>query len=62
MIQRVIYKGRDERMDVTKAAYAIDDNGQRTLADAIPNADIFLGCSGPRLLTPEMVKTMAKIH
>ncbi len=33
---------------------------QRTLADAIPNADIFLGCSGPRLLTPEMVKTMAK--
>ncbi|CAG9421416.1 NADP-dependent oxaloacetate-decarboxylating malate dehydrogenase [Providencia alcalifaciens] len=56
----VIYKGRDERMDATKAAYAIDDNGQRTLADAIPDADIFLGCSGPRLLTPEMVKTMAK--
>ncbi|MEY0981958.1 NADP-dependent oxaloacetate-decarboxylating malate dehydrogenase [Providencia alcalifaciens] len=56
----VIYKGRDEKMDVTKVAYAIEDNGQRTLADAIPNADIFLGCSGPRLLTPEMVKTMAK--
>lgn len=56
----VIYKGRDERMDATKAAYAIEDNGQRTLADAIPDADIFLGCSGPRLLTPEMVKTMAK--
>ncbi|EJD6041176.1 NADP-dependent oxaloacetate-decarboxylating malate dehydrogenase [Providencia rettgeri] len=56
----VIYKGRDEKMDVTKAAYAIEDNGQRTLADAIPNADIFLGCSGPRLLTPEMVKAMAK--
>ncbi|WP_430247401.1 NADP-dependent oxaloacetate-decarboxylating malate dehydrogenase [Providencia sp. PAZ2] len=56
----VIYKGRDELMDETKAAYAIDDNGQRTLADAIPDADIFLGCSGPRVLTPEMVKTMAK--
>ncbi|HEQ1857197.1 TPA: NADP-dependent oxaloacetate-decarboxylating malate dehydrogenase [Providencia alcalifaciens] len=56
----VIYKGRDDRMDATKAAYAIDDNGQRTLADAIPDADIFLGCSGPRVLTPEMVKTMAK--
>ncbi|MGO2304453.1 MAG: NADP-dependent oxaloacetate-decarboxylating malate dehydrogenase [Providencia sp.] len=56
----VIYKGRDDRMDVTKAAYAIDDNGQRTLADAIPDADIFLGCSGPRVLTTEMVKTMAK--
>lgn len=26
----VIYKGRDTRMDVTKAAYAIDDNGSRT--------------------------------
>ena len=56
----VIYKGRDERMDATKAAYAIEDKGQRTLADAIPGADIFLGCSGPRVLTPEMVKTMAK--
>ena len=56
----VIYKGRDERMDATKADYAIEDNGQRTLADAIPDADIFLGCTGPRLLTPEMVKTMAK--
>ncbi|UNH28829.1 NADP-dependent oxaloacetate-decarboxylating malate dehydrogenase [Moellerella wisconsensis] len=56
----VIYKGRDTRMDVTKAAYAIDDNGSRSLADVIPNADIFLGCSGPKVLTPEMVKTMAK--
>ncbi len=56
----VIYKGRDERMDVTKAAYAIDDNGSRTLADVIPNADIFLGCSGPGVLTQDMVKTMAK--
>ncbi|EOE0524742.1 NADP-dependent oxaloacetate-decarboxylating malate dehydrogenase [Providencia stuartii] len=56
----VIYKGRDEKMDVTKAAYAIEDNGARTLADAIPNADIFLGCSGPGVLTQDMVKTMAK--
>ncbi|QIC15898.1 NADP-dependent oxaloacetate-decarboxylating malate dehydrogenase [Providencia vermicola] len=56
----VIYKGRDEKMDVTKAAYAIEDNGTRTLADVIPNADIFLGCSGPGVLTQDMVKTMAK--
>ena len=56
----VIYKGRDEKMDVTKAAYAIEDNGARTLADVIPNADIFLGCSGPGVLTQDMVKTMAK--
>lgn len=42
----VIYKGREANMAETKAAYAIDDNGMRTLADAMPGADIFLGCSG----------------
>ncbi|MGO2158538.1 MAG: NADP-dependent oxaloacetate-decarboxylating malate dehydrogenase, partial [Serratia proteamaculans] len=56
----VIYKGRDANMEQTKAAYAIEDNGQRTLGDAIPDADIFLGCSGPGVLTQDMVKTMAK--
>jgi malate dehydrogenase (oxaloacetate-decarboxylating)(NADP+) len=56
----VIYKGRDANMEQTKAAYAIEDNGQRTLGDAIPNADIFLGCSGPGVLTQDMVKTMAR--
>ncbi|ANI31297.1 malic enzyme [Yersinia entomophaga] len=55
----VIYQGREPNMEATKAAYAITDNGQRTLGDAIPNADIFLGCSGPGVLTQDMVKTMA---
>ncbi|KFX05965.1 malic enzyme [Pectobacterium betavasculorum] len=55
----VIFHGRDENMEETKAAYAIEDNGARKLADVIPNADIFLGCSGPGVLTPDMVKTMA---
>lgn len=55
----VIYRGRDEVMDETKAAYAIEDNGLRTLADVIPGADIFLGCSAPGVLTAEMVKSMA---
>lgn len=55
----VIYRGRDELMDETKAAYAIEDNGLRTLADVIPGADIFLGCSAPGVLTAEMVKSMA---
>ncbi|MEM8066989.1 malic enzyme-like NAD(P)-binding protein, partial [Morganella morganii] len=32
----VIYKGREANMAETKAAYAIDDNGMRTLADAMP--------------------------
>ncbi|MBI0250978.1 NADP-dependent oxaloacetate-decarboxylating malate dehydrogenase, partial [Yersinia pestis subsp. pestis] len=55
----VIYKGREANMAETKAAYAIDDNGQRTLGDVMPGSDIFLGCSGSGVLTPEMVKTMA---
>ncbi|QLB21536.1 malic enzyme [Vespertiliibacter pulmonis] len=55
----VIFKNRDDRMDDTKKAYAIEDNGWRTLADAMPNADIFLGCSSAGVLTQEMVKTMA---
>ncbi|WP_145535275.1 NADP-dependent oxaloacetate-decarboxylating malate dehydrogenase [Yersinia thracica] len=55
----VIYKGREANMAETKAAYAIEDNGQRTLGDAMPGADIFLGCSGPGVLTQDMVKTMA---
>lgn len=55
----VIYRGRDEVMDETKAAYAIEDNGLRTLEDVIPGADIFLGCSAPGVLTVEMVKSMA---
>ena len=55
----VIYKDRDDRMDETKKFYAIEDNGWRTLADAIPNADIFLGCSAAGALTQDMVRTMA---
>jgi malate dehydrogenase (oxaloacetate-decarboxylating)(NADP+) len=55
----VIYKGREENMAETKAAYAIDDNGKRTLGDVIEGADIFLGCSGPKVMTQEMVKKMA---
>ncbi|QCR35371.1 NADP-dependent oxaloacetate-decarboxylating malate dehydrogenase [Nissabacter sp. SGAir0207] len=56
----VIYRGREANMVETKAAYAIEDNGWRSLADAMPGADIFLGCSGPGVLTPEMVKGMAR--
>jgi malate dehydrogenase (oxaloacetate-decarboxylating)(NADP+) len=56
----VIYRGRDTHLDETKALYAVLDNGQRTLADAMPGADIFLGCSAPGVLTHEMVKSMAE--
>ncbi len=41
----VIYKDREPNMAETKAAYAVDDDGKRTLDDVIDGADIFLGCS-----------------
>ncbi len=54
----VIHVGRTEQMDPHKAAYARDTSA-RTLAEAIVGADIFLGLSGPRVLTGAMVATMA---
>jgi malate dehydrogenase (oxaloacetate-decarboxylating)(NADP+) len=54
----VIYTGRETPMEPNKARYARDSSA-RLLADAIQGADIFLGLSGPRLLTQDMVKTMA---
>ncbi|HFS1392901.1 TPA: NADP-dependent oxaloacetate-decarboxylating malate dehydrogenase [Klebsiella pneumoniae] len=56
----VIYKDRKPNMAETKAAYAVEDDGKRTLDDVIDGADIFLGCSGPKVLTQEMVKKMAR--
>ncbi|KFC79890.1 malate dehydrogenase (oxaloacetate-decarboxylating)(NADP+) [Buttiauxella sp. BIGb0471] len=56
----VIYKGREENMAETKAAYAVEDNGKRTLDEVIEGADIFLGCSGPKAMSQEMVKKMAR--
>ncbi|MBI2802281.1 MAG: NADP-dependent malic enzyme [Gammaproteobacteria bacterium] len=53
----VIYRGRGEQMDSHKVHYARDTDA-RTLADAIRNADIFLGLSGPGVLTGAMVATM----
>ena len=56
----VIFKGRGDNMDETKQFYAIEDNGWRTLVDAVKGADVFLGCSKAGALKPEMVKTMAE--
>jgi malate dehydrogenase (oxaloacetate-decarboxylating)(NADP+) len=58
-IKGVVYKGRTEEMDDNKARYA-KDTPARTLADIIPDADVFLGLSAARVLKPEMVKRMAK--
>ena len=54
----VIYQGRPGGYDESKAQYA-QPTEARTLADAVQDADVFLGCSAPGVLTAEMVKTMA---
>jgi malate dehydrogenase (oxaloacetate-decarboxylating)(NADP+) len=58
-IHGVVYEGRKEEMDPRKARYA-KRTDQRTLADVIEGADVFLGLSAPGVLKPAMVKTMAK--
>lgn len=57
----VIYQTRSDRdrMDSSKIRYAIADNGQRVLADAVVGKDIFLGLSSANVLSGEMLKTMA---
>ena len=55
----VVWKGRPEGMNEYKAQLAAD-TPHRTLAEAIRDADVFLGLSGPDVLTPEMLLSMAK--
>ncbi|MSO85610.1 MAG: NADP-dependent malic enzyme [Rhodospirillales bacterium] len=54
----VVFKGRTEEMTEQKARYARDVKA-RTLAEAIPGADVFLGLSAPNILTADMVMAMA---
>jgi malate dehydrogenase (oxaloacetate-decarboxylating)(NADP+) len=54
----VVYQGRTELMDPDKARFA-QDTKARTLAEVMPNADVFLGLSAGGVLKAEMVKTMA---
>jgi malate dehydrogenase (oxaloacetate-decarboxylating)(NADP+) len=54
----VIYKGRKEGMDPYKEKYAVDTNA-RSLNDAMEGADVFLGLSGPNMVTADMAGTMA---
>lgn len=55
----VLYKGREEdNLHAKKAKYAIETN-QRTLQDAIDGADVFLGLSGPGVLSQNDVKKMS---
>ena len=58
-IEGVVYKGRKVLMDPDKEQFAIETEA-RTLAEAIAGADVFLGLSAGKVLTPEMVKAMAE--
>ena len=57
-IAGLVYEGRTDEMTPQKAEYA-QKSDKRTLADVIDGADLFLGLSGPGVLTPEMVARMA---
>ena len=57
-IEGVIYIDRPG-LDKSRKAYARDTQC-RTLADAMPDADIFLGLSAGGVLKPEMLATMAR--
>ncbi|MFZ3121335.1 MAG: NADP-dependent malic enzyme [Variovorax sp.] len=54
----LIYMGRPGGFDESKSRYAQKDTGDRTLADVMKNADVFLGCSAPGVVTQDMVKSM----
>jgi malate dehydrogenase (oxaloacetate-decarboxylating)(NADP+) len=54
----LVYQGRTDQMTDQKAAYA-QGTTPATLADVIAGADLFLGLSGPGVLTPDMVAKMA---
>ena len=55
----IIYKGRAEGMNPWKEKYA-NDTPHRTLQDALVDADIFMGLSGPGLLSGKDIKPMAR--
>jgi len=54
----VIYQGR-ENLNQWKSSHAIETK-DRTLSDAIKDADVFLGLSAKGTLTKDMVKKMSK--
>jgi malate dehydrogenase (oxaloacetate-decarboxylating)(NADP+) len=54
----VIHEGRAGSLDESKRRYARKTEA-RTLADVMKGADVFLGCSAPGVVTPEMVRSMA---
>jgi malate dehydrogenase (oxaloacetate-decarboxylating)(NADP+) len=58
-IHGLVYEGREVDMNPAKAAFA-QPSDLRTLNDVIACADMFLGLSGPGVMTQDHVKQMAK--
>ena len=57
-LEGLVYQGRVAQMTPQKAAFA-QGNAPAGLTDVIAGADLFLGLSGPGVLTSEMVAKMA---
>ncbi|MGR3582872.1 MAG: phosphate acyltransferase, partial [Pseudooceanicola nanhaiensis] len=57
-IHGLVHEGREVDMNPQKALFA-QASDRRTLDEVIDGADLFLGLSGPNVLSPEMVARMA---
>ncbi len=55
----VIWRGRNAKGDDGEKAAWAADTAARTLADALERADVFLGLSGPGVVSADMVRKMA---
>jgi malate dehydrogenase (oxaloacetate-decarboxylating)(NADP+) len=55
----VVYKGRTVGMNKYKERFLVETDA-RTLSDAVRGADVFYGLSVANVMTPDMVKSMAK--
>jgi malate dehydrogenase (oxaloacetate-decarboxylating)(NADP+) len=55
----VVYRGRVELMDPYKEEFAAATEA-RTLAEAIAGADVFIGLSAAGVVTPGMIRSMAR--
>jgi len=53
----VVYRGREKNMNQYKEEFATDERC-RTLAEAMRGSDVFIGVSGPNIVTKEMVQSM----
>ncbi len=59
----ILYKGREENMNPMKVWFAEQTNPKRlkgTVGDALAGADVFIGLSGPGVVSAKEIKRMAR--